>query len=282
METETVNASQLVSDSSPEIPATKTRKKLYAEDFPGVTIQPAYPGANHGRHPLTKQFVSLKPKPSEQSDAAASPAPSVQAATVADILGTENRETPQNTPAQAVEPDTTEAAEAADAAAEDEAAAAAGSAPDFSDLPNPADEPETETQPEEKTERPAAAADVKSYRKFVGYLFDSIVAFLSAIFGAEWLPESASEKEGVVSAWVDALMWMGARVLNPLQLAYAATAAYCFTRLGTLWTWWKRRKNSAKPISQDEPKSEPAAEAKPKTETENASPNVGGFSGAGR
>jgi hypothetical protein len=208
------------------------KKKLYAEDLPPEIrsqLKPLFPGSNQARHPLTKQFISLKAKPQE-------PTPSAQEIPAQPAFE-ENRETPQNTPQPTAEPEPTATAEPTATPPTDEPGA------DFSDLPKGDAAPNEPRDP---------AHEANAHRKLVSSLWDFFVSLCVNLFGNEWLPTSPQERSGVIEAWVDALLWMGTRILNPLQLAYAATASYCFTRLGTLWNWWKNRRTRRNHVPRNE------------------------------
>ncbi len=229
-----VSAGSIISDEIPAV-APVPKKKLYAEDLPPeirAQLQPMFPGSNQARHPITKQFVSLKPKP----DSATAQAPEIPPQPASE----ETRETPQNTPQPTAEPEPTAPAEPTEPPPTEEPPEPGA---DFSDLPNDDAPPEQPRDP---------AQEANAHRTIVGIVWDAIISLMATFFGQEWLPNSPQERNSVVEAWVQALLWMGTRILNPLQLAYAATATYCFTRLGTLWRWWQNRRMKRANVEREE------------------------------
>ncbi|HLP75716.1 MAG TPA: hypothetical protein VK327_02250, partial [Candidatus Paceibacterota bacterium] len=142
-------------------------------------------------------------------------------------------ETPPNTPLPTAQPEATAPADTTEPTPTEPES---GPALDFSDLPKDG-EPGAEKEPPRDP-----AQEANAHRTFVGFIWDGFVNLMVMIFGTEWFPQSAQERNAVIEAWVNALLWMGTRILNPLQLAYAATASYCFTRLFTFLRWWKNRR----------------------------------------
>lgn len=255
-----VTASDLLTGST-SIP--QPDQKLYAEDFPGVKIQPAFPGANYGRHPDTRKFVSLKPRPggSAVPPLPPTPAPAAPAAPPTAVLPVETP--PESADIPRLTGDPVPPVEPSPPPPE-----ASGPPPDFSGLPKsesiPNESGGTGPQPGEQPgsgpgagqPAPDPAAASGSHRALATMLWRMIVAMLATVFGKEWFPRKKGpgpdeipydEEEMVISAAVDYFQWVGMVLLNPLERLCLAVGTYCMARIFTVMRWWKNRKEKQAP-----------------------------------
>lgn len=215
----TVSAAQLLdADETDQHPPPK--QKLYAADFPGVEITPAYPNATYGRHPVTKQFVSLKPKPGAPVPVPQPPKPPPEPAEPAnEFKFVEPPERPLNTGpepplAAPVEP----AEPAATTAPAEPAAPVEPPPPDFSDLNGP-------SQPT------APVLSVVDYEPQAELYFSLATQHLAVIIGPEWEAASDAEKKSVVHPLARYLHSIQAKELSPGMAAAGAIVFYSLRRI---------------------------------------------------
>lgn len=263
MSAETVSAADLLGALPQPV------KPAGPEPLPaGVKIRPAHPGANYGRHPVSKKFVSLRDYPPEQIEAAAPPPPP----------------TPQNPPETATAPPSPvsapeppkPAAAPPQAPPPPAAVPKPEAGPDFSDLPPAGDaNPPGQAPPAAEAKQPGQS----SHLAVATMIFRLVVQLLASWLGGEWLPRKIKLVDGatgeiteideelhMVGSIAGALEYVGAAMLNPIQVMWCNVAGYVAPRLGTLGRWWKNRKaekmadmRRAKPTAPAEPtKSEPA------------------------
>lgn len=223
-----VSASELLTESpSPAPSSAPIKQKLYAEDFPGLTIEPAFPNATYGRHPITKQFVSLRPKPNSipPVETPKPPPPPPPPEAVESEPGLKFQPTPEMplnfgqlpplpepaAPAAPPPPETPPTAPEPEPAS-----------PDFSDLPGANAAPEIETAP---------VMSVADYEAQAELYFDFVTAQLAVIIGPEWNAASMDERESVTKPIARYLHSIGAKELSPRTAALAAVLFYSARRV---------------------------------------------------
>jgi hypothetical protein len=268
-----VTGSELIGED-PEPP----KRRLTAADFPGLKIEPLFPGATYGRHPVSKKFVSLK-----TADQAADQAAAGVTVTAADQAAGQAAETAASTadinPPKAADTPAAAAPAAAAASTADgggpETAASPGGAagperpaPDFSDLGAGGAAADAAAGAEREPEQTA-----EEHKPMASLIFDSVVGFLAMIFGAEWMPTSKDEKSSVVESIAQAFAYIGFVILNPIQRMWIRCGLYCMPRFHTIIRWWKNRVkkkfDSMKRADVADPKvAGPGAEPRPAAEAE--------------
>lgn len=208
---EEISASDLV--NSP--PVKKPRPPLP----PGFKVQPAYPGATYGWHPVDKLLINLeKAKGLETpgNEPTPPPAPAPEPVPLVTEIPTP---APEPTPIPEPEP-------------------TPGPTPDFSDIGGPSNGagiPGAQAQPQDREQAR------KSYTAVGSMLHTTISKICASIFGKSFESDER-EHSAIVETWVDCLEFWNVRVLNPVERLAMAYGNYFFARSMAVVKWWMDRK----------------------------------------